>query len=157
MKIKKDDFWIPMNFQQPEKFMGVPIRNLVESGICTFLIYKGISITPFVFEIKLIAVLILCTPVLVFGIFGIRGESITQFLYAYYNFRKNRKSLHMEPMKHIETEEEKNAKKGKRISRKEKYKENTETKPKDQFLKGKRKTGIFKGGKKSGLRNDRTE
>lgn len=153
MKMKKDDFWIPMNFQQPEKFMGKPIRNLVESGVCTYLIYKGVSITPFVFEIKLIAVLILCTPVVVFGIWGIRGESITQFLFAYYNFRKNRKSLHMEPMKHIETEEEKNEKKGKRISRKE----NTEAKARERSFEENRKAGIFKGSKKPGIRNNRSE
>lgn len=153
MKLKKDDFWTPMNFQQPEKILGKPIRNLVEIGVCMFLIYKGVSVTPFVFEIKLIAVLILCTPVVASGLWGIRGESITQFMFAIYDFRKNRNLLHMEPMKHIETEEEKNEEKGERISRKE----NTETKSRDRSIKEKRKKGIFKGSKKPGIRADRNE
>lgn len=138
MKVKKDEFWIPMNFKQPEKFMDIPIRNLVESGVCVFLIYKGVSLTPFVFEIKLIAILILCTPVLIIGRFGIRGESISQFLFSYFKFRKNRKSLHMEPMKHIETEEEKNEKREKHLSRKGKNKKA----PKSKKGEAEEKSGI---------------
>lgn len=105
-------FWIPSNFKEPQKFRGIPIRNIIEGGVCAFLLYKLIMLTPFVPTIKLYACIFICGGVLAVGIIGIRGESVLQFLNAYRIYKQRKRVLHLEEVKKIEVEEdEKNGKK----------------------------------------------
>ena len=104
---KENEFFIPENYDTDSEFLGIPYRNIVEGLIlAAILIWLEWKI-PFVAEIKLtIAVILFFVPVIICSI-GIKGESVSQFLYACIVFFFKNRRLHLKVTGTTSTQEEK--------------------------------------------------
>lgn len=82
------EFVIPENYKK-----GFSYRNIVEAVLVVGILDKLISITPFIFTVKLIAITVVTV---IFGfifVIGIKGESVFEFLSSYIRYRRSRKKL----------------------------------------------------------------
>lgn len=82
------EFFIPDNYKN-----GFRYRNIVEAVLVVGILDKLISITPFIFTVKLIAITVVTV---IFGfifVIGIKGESVFEFLTSYIRYRRSRKKL----------------------------------------------------------------
>lgn len=90
-----DVYVIPPNFIENGKIFGgmFKLRNAVEAGllagVSTFLVWKiGASLTT-----KIIILCVTALPLGIFGLIGIEGESLTEFVINVFRFIKNRRVL----------------------------------------------------------------
>lgn len=81
-------FVIPENYKK-----GFSYRNVVEAVLVVGVLDKIISITPFIFSVKLIAITVVSVIFGLIFVIGIKGESVFEFLLSYIRYRKNRKRL----------------------------------------------------------------
>lgn len=98
---RPDKYYIPDNYNDGHEMRGIPYRNLIEGGIVSWLAKELISLTPFVLNIKLIADVIVIGIIMVIFAIGVKGESLTQFIYSYYLFRKSKRKWHMRPVGYV--------------------------------------------------------
>ena len=90
-------YTIPANYNDSGRMFGgsVPARNLVEviifAGIIGYLELK----IPVNFTIKSSIMVVTLAPIIVFGLMGVDGGSLTQFLCTIIEFLKRRRKLRM--------------------------------------------------------------
>lgn len=91
-----NQFYIPDNYDDGSQLFGIPYRNIAEGLIAgAFLVWLSWKI-PFVIEIKLtIAIILFVLCVILFAI-GVKGESMTQFLFAAIRFYVNKRKMHLQ-------------------------------------------------------------
>ena len=89
-----DVYVIPPNFIEGGKLFGgmFKMQNAIEAGIlaggCTLLILKlSISLTS-----KIIVMCMTSLPLAIFGLLGVDGESLSQYLTSVFRFIKNRRT-----------------------------------------------------------------
>ncbi|MBR2181547.1 MAG: hypothetical protein IJ949_06620 [Oscillospiraceae bacterium] len=90
-----DVYIIPPNFIESGKIFGgmFKLRNAVEAGalafLSTFFVWKiGVSLTT-----KIIILCVTALPLGIFGLIGIEGESLTEFVINVFRFIKKRRVL----------------------------------------------------------------
>lgn len=115
-KQRPDLYYIPENFSDGKTFKGVAYRNIVEALAVSYGMYKLIFLTPFIFSIKAVATMILAGGFGIFFLIGIKGESVTQFMYSYLLFKQRRRKLHLRRTGYVTKKERmRNAKEKKSI------------------------------------------
>lgn len=90
-----DVYVIPPNFIEGGKIFGgmFKLRNAIEAGILgggsALLVFK----IPVSLTMKIIILCITALPLTIFGLIGIEGESLTEFVINVFRFFRNRRSL----------------------------------------------------------------
>lgn len=91
-----DVYVIPPNFIEGGKLFGgmFSMRNAIEAGIlaggCAFLVFKlPMSVTG-----KIIVLCLTSLPLAIFGLWGVDGESLSQYLVNVFKFIKNRRRIY---------------------------------------------------------------
>lgn len=90
-------FYIPNNFDDSGKIFNgmVETRKFVETSILSAILGKFLwtALSSFPVGKRIIITMIVLSPVAIFGLIGINGDSLTQFLKAFFMYFKNRKKL----------------------------------------------------------------
>ena len=91
-----DVYVIPPNFIEGGKLFGgmFKMRNAIEAGIlaggCALLVFKlPLSLTG-----KIIVLCLTSLPLAIFGLLGVDGESLSQYIVSVFKFLKNRRRLY---------------------------------------------------------------
>lgn len=85
---------IPYNFIDESKMLGgmVKTRNFVEGCVCAIIASIPILVVPSIsLNARIILFIILALPALVFGIIGLNGDPISNFIIYYIKFKKSRR------------------------------------------------------------------
>lgn len=91
---KLDQYYIPTNYNRASKFIGFNKRNIAETIFMVIVLFKLLDILPLYLKYKIMVMVIVIGPVAMLFLFGLKGESITQFVYAFLKFRKRRRKLY---------------------------------------------------------------
>lgn len=95
MSEKPTDYIIPANYNDGKRFKNIPYRNIIEAIVAIRLIGKPLMSLPISTNAKIVIVVLTCGLLGLLFIVGIKDESVTQFMYAYIVFLKNRRKLHL--------------------------------------------------------------
>jgi len=91
-----DVYVIPPNFIESGKLFGgmFKMRNAIEAGVlaggCAFFVFK----LPLSLTAKIIILCFTSLPLAIFGLMGVDGESLSEFLVSVFKFLKNRRKLY---------------------------------------------------------------
>lgn len=91
----EQEYIIPKNYSEGRSFRGYSYRNIAEGVVGAIITWNLVQSTPFIASIRLPAGVILAVIMLFLGIFGIRDESITQFIGTLILYRRDKKKYHM--------------------------------------------------------------
>lgn len=105
-KKRPDIYYIPQNYNDGYKIRDIPYRNIAETVVAVFLLFKFIKWTPFVWTVQIIAGIPLGIGVVLLFLHGIKDESITQFLWSYIVFMKNKRKLALRKVGENDKEQE---------------------------------------------------
>ena len=109
-------YYIPSNFSGENSWRGIPYRNIAEAIVGLLMMWWITGQIPLTGILVSVFRIIICLLFFGLGIFGIKDESVTQFIHSYVTFLKKRRKLHFRPAgfrTHSEIKEaEKNAEKG---------------------------------------------
>lgn len=94
--MNSEPYMIPANFTEAGRIMGLfEIRNTVEAVVLTVpLLYFCMAMLSLALTAKIIVTLTLTVPVGGFALTGIGGDSLTQWLWSWYRWRKSRRLLY---------------------------------------------------------------
>ena len=86
---------IPQNFIDTGTILGgqIRLRNAVEAGILTAGCFIPLCRLPLSFNCRILLLIIVCVPLAIFGIVGINGDSLTQFLLHWLRFLCRRRRI----------------------------------------------------------------
>lgn len=91
-----DVYVIPPNFIEGGKLFGgmFKMRNAIEAGIlaggCALLVFK----LPLLLTGKIIVLCLTSLPLAIFGLLGVDGESLSQYIVSVFKFLRNRRRLY---------------------------------------------------------------
>jgi hypothetical protein len=91
---RPDSYYIPDNLNDGRTFFHIPNRNLIETVVLEIAMVILVKSTPFIATIKLSAGIILGVALGIVGIFGIKNESLTEFIISTIRFKKARHAIH---------------------------------------------------------------
>ena len=93
---ERDVYFIPPNFLTSGRLFGgaVRIRNAIEAAI--LVLATGIPIVqlPFSLTTRIILLCLIPLPLGIFGVIGIEGDALTEFLLNWIRWLKNRRVLY---------------------------------------------------------------
>lgn len=92
---KMTEFYIPANFEDSGKLMGLfKIRNVIEAGLLSlpfiYLVFKLIYVS---LTWKIIISALFAVPIGGFSLMGINDDSLTVFVIGWWKWFKNRKII----------------------------------------------------------------
>ena len=90
---ERDVYLIPQNFVDTGTILGgtVKLRNAVEAAVLAVGSAVPLFYLPLAFNIRLMIVIAVSVPLGVFGVVGIGGDSLTQFVAHWFRFMKRRR------------------------------------------------------------------
>lgn len=90
---ERDVYLIPQNFVDTGTILGgtVKLRNAVEAAVLAVGSAVPLFYLPLAFNIRLMIVIAVSVPLGVFGVVGIGGDSLTQFVVHWFRFIKRRR------------------------------------------------------------------
>ena len=90
---ERDVYLIPQNFVDTGTILGgtVKLRNAVEAAVLAVGSAVPLFYLPLAFNIRLMIVIAVSVPLGVFGVVGIVGDSLTQFVAHWFRFIKRRR------------------------------------------------------------------
>ena len=98
-KKKRETFLITSNIVQKRKlFDKIPYRNIFEGLVLSGIVILFIYVMPFVEKFKIVSSIIYFIVIMVFCCNGLYGRCISETLFDYIKFRRNRKKLHLGDM-----------------------------------------------------------
>ncbi|MCR5312580.1 MAG: hypothetical protein K6E54_02830, partial [Bacteroidaceae bacterium] len=79
-------YTIPENLNDGKKFFGIKNRNLIETAVIEVVLFKLLSALPIFITYKALVMVIPMVALGILSVIGIRGESLTEFLYSTFKF-----------------------------------------------------------------------
>jgi conjugal transfer ATP-binding protein TraC len=100
----RDVYLIPQNFVDTGTILGgtVKLRNAVEAAMLAVGSAVPLFYLPLAFNIRLMIVIAVSVPLGVFGVVGIGGDSLTQFVAHWSRFMKRRRIVTPTPQGNLE-------------------------------------------------------
>jgi hypothetical protein len=97
-----DPYHIPANYTEAGRLLGFfEIRNTVEAAVLAIpLLVVSFALLPFGFAVKCIVAMVLAIPCGGFALIGLQDECLSRFLKGYFRWRKSRKRIYLERVKH---------------------------------------------------------
>jgi conjugal transfer ATP-binding protein TraC len=101
---ERDVYLIPQNFVDNGTILGgtVKLRNAVEAAVLAVGSAVPLFYLPLAFNIRLMIVIAVSVPLGVFGVVGIGGDSLTQFVAHWFSFMKCRRIVTPTPQGNLE-------------------------------------------------------
>lgn len=101
---ERDVYLIPQNFVDTGTILGgtVKLRNAVEAAVLAVGSAVPLFYLPLAFNIRLMIVIAVSVPLGVFGVVGIGGDSLTQFVAHWFRFMKRRRIVTPTPQGNLE-------------------------------------------------------
>lgn len=101
---ERDVYLIPQNFVDTGTILGgtVKLRNAVEAAVLAVGSAVPLFYLPLAFNIRLMIVIAVSVPLGVFGVVGIGGDSLTQFVAHWFRFMKHRRIVTPTPQGNLE-------------------------------------------------------
>ncbi len=101
---ERDVCLIPQNFVDTGTILGgtVKLRNAVEAAVLAVGSAVPLFYLPLAFNIRLMIVIAVSVPLGVFGVVGIGGDSLTQFVAHWFRFMKRRRIVTPTPQGNLE-------------------------------------------------------
>ena len=101
---ERDVYRIPQNFVDTGTILGgtVKLRNAVEAAVLAVGSAVPLFYLPLAFNIRLMIVIAVSVPLGVFGVVGIGGDSLTQFVAHWFHFMKRRRIVTPTPQGNLE-------------------------------------------------------
>ena len=101
---ERDVCLIPQNFVDTGTILGgtVKLRNAVEAAVLAVGSAVPLFYLPLAFNIRLMIVIAVSVPLGVFGVVGIGGDSLTQFVAHWFRFMKHRRIVTPTPQGNLE-------------------------------------------------------
>ena len=101
---ERDVYLIPQNFVDTGTILGgtVKLRNAVEAAVLAVGSAVPLFYLPLAFNIRLMIVIAVSVPLGVFGVVGIGGDSLTQFVAHWFHFMKRRRIVTPTPQGNLE-------------------------------------------------------
>ena len=101
---ERDVYLIPQNFVDTGTILGgtVKLRNAVEAAVLAVGSAVPLFYLPLAFNIRLMIVIAVSVPLGVFGVVGIGGHSLTQFVAHWFRFMKRRRIVTPTPQGNLE-------------------------------------------------------
>ena len=101
---ERDVYLIPQNFVDTGTILGgtVKLRNAVEAAVLAVGSAVPLFYLPLAFNIRLMIVIAVSVPLGVFGVVGIGGDSLTQFVAHWFRFIKRRRIVTPTPQGNLE-------------------------------------------------------
>ncbi|MCF7631419.1 hypothetical protein L3K78_00895 [Oscillospiraceae bacterium SCCA1] len=101
---ERDAYLIPQNFVDTGTILGgtVKLRNAVEAAVLAVGSAIPLFYLPMAFNIRLMIVIAVSVPLGVFGVVGIGGDSLTQFVAHWFRFMKRRRIVTPTPQGNLE-------------------------------------------------------
>lgn len=102
---ERDVYLIPQNFVDTGTILGgtVKLRNAVEAAVLAVGSAVPLFYLPLAFNIRLMIVIAVSVPLGVFGVVGIGGDSLTQFVAHWFRFIKRRRIVTPTPQGNLES------------------------------------------------------
>lgn len=139
--MRKTRFIIPKNFAENGKIYMFNIKNVIEAGLLVAADITFFYVMPFSVKAKLYGIIITSMLLGSLGLMGINGMSLSEFIIAYIQHKKNAKVYTAPTSKDKITREkmliEKKRKKQKLQEKENKKKKHTFTKPNKHYSKEK--------------------
>lgn len=90
-----NEFYIPSNFEESGKLMGLfGIRNVVEAGVLSLpFIYLTFKLVPLGLTWKIIISAMFAVPVGGFALIGINDDPLTVFMSNWWHWLKNKRIM----------------------------------------------------------------
>ena len=90
-----NDFYIPSNFEDSGKLMGLfGIRNVVEAGVLSLpFIYLSFKLVPWGLTWKIIIAAVFAIPIGGFALIGINDDPLTVFVSNWWHWLKNKRIM----------------------------------------------------------------
>ncbi len=90
-----ETYYIPANFTDVGRVMGLfELRNVVEAVILTLpVLYFCFALLPLSLTSKIIAALTVSVPLGGFGLIGVRDDSLSRWVSAWWRWRKKRRLM----------------------------------------------------------------
>ena len=101
---ERDVYLIPQNFVDTGTILGgtVKLRNAVEAAVLAVGSAVPLFYLPLAFNIRLMIVIAVSVPLGVFGVVGIGGDSLTQFVAHWFRFMKRRRIVTPTPQGNLD-------------------------------------------------------
>lgn len=109
---ERDVYLIPQNFVDTGTILGgtVKLRNAVEAAVLAVGSAVPLFYLPLAFNIRLMIVIAVSVPLGVFGVVGIGGDSLTQFVAHWFRFMKHRRIVTPTPQGNLEANRHRHSK-----------------------------------------------
>ena len=93
---ERDVYYIPPNFLTSGRLFGgaIRIRNAIEAGILVVLTGLPIIQLPLSLTARIIILCLITLPLGIFGVIGIEGDALSEFLISFIKWLKNRRKLY---------------------------------------------------------------
>ena len=93
---ERDVYYIPPNFLTSGRIFGgaVRIRNAIEAGVLVVLTGLPIIQLPLSLTARIIILCLITLPLGIFGVIGIEGDALSEFLISFIKWLKNRRKLY---------------------------------------------------------------
>ncbi len=90
-----ETYYIPANFTDAGRVIGLfELRNLVEAVILVLpVLYFCLVLLPLELTAKITVTLIIVVPLGGFGLIGVRDDSLTRWIAAWWRWRKKRRLM----------------------------------------------------------------
>ena len=100
--------WVPNNVLQGKRLFGFRIRNVVEAGIWVALIYKLVSLVPFVTRVRWIVIVCLCLVAILVNLMGVKDMTISEVAINFVHCKMTGKIYHLRSVDHAKKEKRNN-------------------------------------------------
>ena len=106
LKETRDVYYIPPNFLTTGRLFGgsIRIRNAIEATVLVVLTGLPIIRLPFSLTVRIILLCLVTLPLGIFGVIGIEGDSLSEFLIAFIRWLRSRRILYRSDASNLSTE-----------------------------------------------------
>lgn len=82
-----------MNYSGSGKILGMfRKRNLAEAACVLLVFYMFIQSIPFTSGMKILLSITVLLPLVIWFVFGVNDESVTQYIFGWYMYKRNKKN-----------------------------------------------------------------
>lgn len=102
----RDIYYVPPNFLTSGRLFGgaIRIRNAIEAGVLVLLTGIPIIRLPISLTARIMILCLITLPLGIFGVIGIEGDALSEFLICWVKWLKNRRVLKRSDTSHLSEE-----------------------------------------------------
>ena len=100
--------WIPNNVLQGKRILGFRPRSFIEAAIWCFLIWKGVSLIPFVTRVQWIITICLCIGAIFVNLVGVKDMTLSEVCLNFVHCKRTARVYHLRSIDYAKKEKRNN-------------------------------------------------